>query len=274
VYIEGLLSGHDNQCLTTLVDVTAEKKAKAELYKLNAELEQRVTERTALLTAANSEIESFSYSVSHDLRAPLRHINGFIKLLKEVRPTQHTDDELKYMDIISSGAAEMERLIDALLSFSRYNRTELRRTTINTSDMVNNVIRFLEPDTQNRKITFRIGQVLDCEGDEQLIKQVWINLISNAIKYTGKKDKALITIGSIDHGNETEYFVKDNGAGFDMKYVEKLFGVFQRLHKTRDFEGVGIGLANVKSIVSRHRGHCSAEGEVDKGATFYFSMPK
>jgi PAS domain S-box-containing protein len=274
IYIEGILLGNGKECMTTLVDITAEKKAKAELYKLNAELEQRVAERTAMLTEANREIESFAYSVSHDLQAPLRHINGFIGLLREMKTTQRTEEELRYMDIIYNGAEEMSKLIDGLLSFSRFNRTELRKGTINTSKMVNQVIRLLESETKDRKVTFDIGYIPDCEGDEQLIKQVWINLISNAIKYTGKKAEAFIQISSIDHHSETEYIVKDNGAGFNMQFVDKIFGVFQRLHKTRDFEGVGIGLANVKSIVTRHKGHCKAEGEPGKGATFSFTLPK
>jgi light-regulated signal transduction histidine kinase (bacteriophytochrome) len=168
----------------------------------------------------------------------------------------------------------MGKLIDALLSFSRLNRVELRKTIINTSELVQLVIRFFRSETRDRNIIFKVGQIPDCIADEQLIKLVWVNLISNAIKYTGKKPEAYITIGSIDKDSETVYYVKDNGVGFDMQYADKLFKVFQRLHKTRDFDGIGIGLANVNSIIKRHNGHCYAEGEVGKGAAFYFTLPK
>ena len=235
-------------------------------------LHQLLINQNHFLKAANEGLEAFSYSVSHDLRTPLRHISSFIGLLKELK-TSGTDEEIKYMDIISEGVREMEKLIEALLSFSRLKRAELRKTIINTGSMVNQVITFFKPDTQNRDISFNIGQMHDCEGDEQLIKQVWVNLISNAIKYTGKKAAAIIEIGSYSGENEITYFIKDNGAGFDPKYAKKLFGVFKRLHKASDFEGVGIGLANVNSIIARHGGRCSAEGEVDKGATFFFSLP-
>jgi light-regulated signal transduction histidine kinase (bacteriophytochrome) len=167
----------------------------------------------------------------------------------------------------------MAQLIDALLSFSRLNMADLRKTKIDTTAMVHQVIRFFEPEVENRKITFQIGSLHEINGDEGLIKQVWTNLISNAIKYTGKKEEAIIEIGSTQSNQLVTFFVRDNGAGFNMKYSEKLFGVFQRLHKTREFEGIGIGLANVNRIVNRHGGHCRAEGAQDQGATFYFSIP-
>ncbi len=255
-------------------DITERKGAEEELRLVNAELEQRVKERTEQLTAAYKDIESFAYSISHDLRAPLRHISGFIGLLKEMRKEQSTPEELKYIDTIFNGAVEMGSLIDALLSFSRLNRAELHKAIINTSDIVNQVINLLEQDIKERKIIFKTSNLADCEGDEQLIRQVWINLISNAIKYTGKKEEAIIEIGSRSQKNEIVFFIKDNGAGFDMKYSGKMFGVFQRMHKASDFEGIGIGLAIVNSIITRHNGYCTAEGEVDKGATFSFTLPK
>ena len=236
-------------------------------------LHQMLLNQNQSLKAANEELEAFSYSVSHDLRAPLRHINSFIGLLKEIQ-TSATEEETRFMDLISGGAREMDKLIEALLSLSRLKRVEMRKTAINTGKMVNQAVTFFEPDIQNRNITFNIGKLLDCEGDEQLLKQVWINLISNAIKYTGKRADALVEIGSSCADGEITYFIKDNGAGFDTKYSQKLFGVFKRLHKTSDFEGIGIGLANVNSIVTRHGGRCRAEGEVDKGATFYFCIPQ
>ena len=249
------------------------EESEKKLQKLNEELEHRVTERTSELKAANKELEAFSYTVSHDLRAPLRHIQGFIDILMDMKTTQRSQDELHYMKIIAEGASEMGNLIEALLAFSKLNHVLLRKTAINSLAMVTQVIRFFETETQNRNIVFNIGQIHDCNGDEQLIKQVWINLISNAIKYTGKRAEAAIEIGSALQDSEIMYFVKDNGAGFDMQYAEKLFSVFQRLHKTSDFAGIGIGLANVNNIITRHGGRCSAEGEVGKGATFYFCLP-
>ena len=250
------------------------EKSEEALYKLNMELEQRVNVRTTQLTIANKDLESFAYSVSHDLRSPLRHITGFVEMLKEIKKVERTKEEVKYLDIIGNGAKEMDQLIEALLSFSRLGRTELQKSKINISKLVKQVIQFFEPEFQNRKIIFNIGDLPQAMGDEKLIKQVWINLISNAIKYTGKKVEANIEIDSIDKENETLYFIKDNGAGFDKRYADKLFGVFQRLHRARDFEGIGIGLANMSRIVNRHGGHCSAEGEINQGATFYFTLPK
>ncbi|MCX6306096.1 MAG: PAS domain S-box protein [Bacteroidetes bacterium] len=253
-------------------DITERKYAAEQLHELNAELELRVDERTSQLEAANKELDAFSYSISHDLRAPLRHINGFIGLLKELK-TGNSPEELQYMDIISKGSSEMSLLIDALLSFSKLNRAELRKTNINNASLVKQVISFFEPETRDRAVSFTIGTVHDSRGDEQLIRQVWVNLISNAIKYTGKKPEAFIEIGSTKQDGKITYFVKDNGAGFDMQFAGRLFGVFKRLHRPGDFEGIGVGLANVNSIVTRHGGYCGATGEVEKGSTFFFTLP-
>jgi PAS domain S-box-containing protein len=255
-------------------NITDRKLAEEKILELNRDLELRVRQRTSELEAVNKELETFSYSVSHDLKAPLRHISGFIGLFLESKSTELTAEELGYLEVISSSANDMGKLIDGILNFSRLNAIELQKVRIRSSDMVQQVIKFFETDIQNRRITFDVTALPDINGDAALLRQVWINLISNAIKYTIKKPEALIEIGSFSSAGEDTFFVKDNGAGFNMTHAEKLFGVFKRLHKTSDFEGVGIGLANVNRIITRHGGHCRGEGEVGQGAKFYFSLPK
>ncbi|OFY44438.1 MAG: hypothetical protein A2X18_01250 [Bacteroidetes bacterium GWF2_40_14] len=224
--------------------------------------------------AENKELEAFSYSVSHDLRAPLRHIGGFVDLLIKNSASQLDETGLRYLNIISESANEMGNLIDALLTFSRLSRTELQRTRIVSKNIVNQVVKTFHEELGDRNIKINISDLPDVKGDEILISQVWVNLISNAFKYTRNEKKTVIKIGGKTDKNYTTFYIKDNGVGFDMKYVDKLFGVFQRLHKARDFEGIGIGLANVNRIVVRHGGKCWAESEVGKGATFFFSIPE
>ncbi|MEI7813069.1 MAG: GAF domain-containing protein, partial [Ignavibacteria bacterium] len=255
-------------------DIVERKAAEEELQRLNAELELRVEERTAQLTEAYRQMESFAYSISHDLNTPLRHIKGFAEILMEIKPDQRSEEEQKCINTISESADAMGKLIEALLMFSKLNHVELQNNNIHTSSLVKQAIESFDTEIQGRKINFKVGDLPDCSGDEQLVKQVWLNLISNAIKYTSKKHTATIEIGSMGNDKQNIYFVKDNGVGFDMKYAQKLFGVFQRFHNTRDFPGVGIGLANVNSIVTRHNGRCYAESKVDHGATFYFTLPK
>ncbi len=255
-------------------EVAARKQAEGEVKKMNAALEFRVQERTAQLQAANRELEMFSYSVSHDLRAPLRHLIGFAELLRKRAPDNFDDKIRHYLDVISASATEMSLLVDDLLSFSRMGRTEMGIVRVDFNKIVSDVLNTLQPEIHCRTITWNITPLPVVAGDMAMLRLVMMNLIANAVKFTRNKDAAEITI-SCTPGASGEYIfsVRDNGVGFDMKYIEKLFNLFQRLHRTEEFEGTGVGLANVRRIVKRHGGDTWAEGEVGKGAVFYFSMP-
>ncbi|WP_084235789.1 two-component regulator propeller domain-containing protein [Hydrogenophaga taeniospiralis] len=245
------------------------------LRRYSQKLERDVTERTAELAAKNKELEAFSHSVSHDLRAPVRHIDGYLSLLREnIEPTLDADNR-KLIETIASATNHMGTLIDDLLSFSRMGRQELSKTSVDLGALVADVVQEMAPETEGREIDWRIGELPVVVGDQAMLRVVLVNLISNALKYTQKRERAEITIGcEPDQAAETVVFIRDNGAGFDMQYRDKLFGVFQRLHRMEDFQGTGIGLANVFRIISRHGGRARAEGAVDVGATFYFSLPK
>lgn len=258
--------------LSAILPVLERALAVRRLRLENAVLSRRVEERTAQLEAANKELEAFSYSVSHDLRAPLRHIGGFTQLLAQAGPASPEQGK-RYLDLIISAVGRMEQLIDDLLDFSRNGRIEMQQTKVDLQDLVESLLQDLQPETEGRKILWKKNPLPAVQGDPSLLKQVFSNLILNAVKYTGTRDVAEIEIGcSGKIENEIVIFVRDNGVGFDMKYADKLFGVFQRLHGPDEFEGTGIGLANVRRIVARHGGRTWAEAKVNEGATFFISL--
>ncbi|HEY4300697.1 MAG TPA: ATP-binding protein [Candidatus Didemnitutus sp.] len=269
-----LPDGQPYEFVAISADITVQKQAQAEILKLNQELEHRVVERTAELEVANRELEAFSYSVSHDLRAPLRHIDGFAQLLGNRLNGVMDDTSRRYLDTVTGSAKRLGVLIDDLLVFSRMGRSEMRRSEVDTRQMIDEIVAEFQQETQGRKIEWSIEPLPIVHGDPPMLRQVWANLIGNALKYSRRRELARISITHrLDPADGHVFAVQDNGAGFQMEYAAKLFGVFQRLHHTNDFEGTGIGLANVRRIVERHGGKVWAVGRPDEGATFSFSLP-
>jgi len=251
----------------------------AELYRKSQALNEAnrdLNTRNDELEIANKELEAFSYTVSHDLRAPLRHISAFVELLRKQAETTLDDESRRFLGIIQRSAREMGQLIDSLLAFSRMGRTEPKLASVDMNEIIQRALDDLKPELEGRDIEWNLGQLPKVEADQALMGQVWTNLLSNAVKYTRPRHPARIEIGcdTVPRPGEFVFFVRDNGVGFDMKYVDKLFGVFQRLHREQEFEGIGIGLASVRRIISRHGGQTWADAKLDSGATLFFTLKK
>ena len=251
-------------------EVAERNRAEAEVRRLNRELEDRVRQRTAELEAANKELEAFSYSVSHDLRAPLRAIDGFSRILLEDAAAQLSPEAQRYLQLVCDNTRQMGRLIDDLLAFSRLSRQPLRKRQVEPAKLVQQALDTLRAEREGRRVEITIGDLSICQGDPALLRQVWINLLANALKFTRQREVAVIEVGCRTDKAELVYFVRDNGVGFDMQYAHKLFGVFQRLHRAEEYEGTGVGLAIVQRIIHRHGGRVWAEA--DNGATFSFTL--
>jgi len=257
----------------SVLDISARKKAEAEVLALNESLERKVADRTLELTQANGQLEAFSYTVSHDLQSPMRVVSGFTRIILDEYSDRLDEDGKDMLLMINSNALRMNQLIRDLLDFAKLGTSQCRREPVDMDSIVRIVAEELRMTPSYKSAEIRIEQILPSHCDRILIRQVWINLLSNALKYSSKKEHPLIEIGSSLTGTDVTYYIRDNGAGFDMKYAQKLFTVFKRMHSQEEFEGTGVGLATTHSIISRHGGRIWAEAEPDAGATFYFTIP-
>jgi len=266
-----LATTEEVKLLQALADITAVTIENVKVYN---ELEQRVHQRTQQLEKMNEELEAFSYSLSHDLRSPLRSVNLFMDLFKKKYESELDDEGKRLINGVTRKADEMDQLITDLFAFFGTRTNELIKKTVEMKDMVESICKEYSEQKENGKVQFVVNDLHDTKADNASIKQVWTNLIGNAVKYSRNRENPVIEIGSNETNNHIEYYIKDNGAGFDMQYYSKLFHVFQRLHTKDEFEGTGLGLAIVEKIVSNHGGSVWAQSQVDKGAMFYFSLPK
>lgn len=269
------VTGQPWRTVAVVQDITERKRVEEEVQQLNADLEKRVVLRTEELAAANREMEAFSYSVSHDLRAPLRAIDGFARILVDEYAPQLPPAAFDYLQIVRDNTQQMGKLIDDLLNFARLNRQSCRKLLIAPEPIVHQVLAQLQPELTERRVEISVGEMPDCWADQALLKQVFVNLLSNALKFTSRCEVAIISVGCLQAAHPAAapiYFVKDNGVGFNMKYAHKLFNVFQRLHRAEDYEGTGVGLATVQRIIQRHGGRIWAEAALNQGATFFFTL--
>ncbi|MGP1609396.1 MAG: sensor histidine kinase, partial [Burkholderiales bacterium] len=253
-------------------EITRHAQARETIMQLNEELENRVTERTRQLQATNQELESFCYSVSHDLRGPLRSISGFTQAMKEELPAELPGDASRYLEKVMAATRRMGQLIDDLLNLSRVSRGELVRQRVDLTELARDVVRDLQAREPHYKPDVSVWQGMMTEADPKLVRIVFENLLGNAWKFSSKKDNPRIVVGVMKEGRREVYFVRDNGAGFDMKFADKLFGAFQRLHAMNEFAGTGIGLATVQRIINRHGGRIWFDSAPDNGASFYFTL--